>query len=49
VLGALSAVLEPLTAVVLSALSAALFGERLGGAAVLVVAPAVGGRRPERR
>ncbi|MEU8637297.1 EamA family transporter [Amycolatopsis sp. NPDC048633] len=51
VLGALSAVLEPLTAAVLSA---ALFGERLGGtawcgAAVLVVALAVGYWRPEPR
>jgi DME family drug/metabolite transporter len=51
VLGALSAVLEPLTAAVLSAV---LFGERLGvtawcGAAVLVAALAVGCWRPERR
>ncbi|GAB3143361.1 EamA family transporter [Amycolatopsis stemonae] len=51
VLGALSAVLEPLTAAVLSAL---LFGERLSvtawcGAAVLVAALAVGYWRPERR
>ncbi|MCR6488127.1 EamA family transporter [Amycolatopsis sp. OK19-0408] len=49
VLGALSAVLEPLTAAVLSAL---LFGERLSvqawcGAAVLVAALAVGYWRPE--
>jgi DME family drug/metabolite transporter len=51
VLGALSAVLEPLTAAVLSA---ALFGERLGvtawcGAAVLVAALAIGYWRPEPR
>ncbi|MFI5587095.1 DMT family transporter [Amycolatopsis sp. NPDC051758] len=51
VLGALSAVLEPLTAAVLSAV---LFGERLGvtawcGAAVLVGALAVGYWRPEPR
>ncbi|SFW90282.1 DMT family transporter [Amycolatopsis australiensis] len=51
VLGALSAVLEPLTAAVLSAL---LFGERLSatawcGAAVLVAALAVGYWRPEPR
>ncbi|MEU0537025.1 EamA family transporter [Amycolatopsis tolypomycina] len=51
VLGALSAVLEPLTAAVLSA---ALLGERLGaaawcGAAVLVAALAVGYWRPEPR
>jgi DME family drug/metabolite transporter len=51
VLGALSAVLEPLTAAVLSA---ALFGERLGvaawcGGAVLVAALAVGYWRPEPR
>ena len=50
-LGALSAVLEPLTAAVLSAL---LFGERLSvtawcGAAVLVAALAVGYWRPEPR
>ncbi|SEF33961.1 drug/metabolite transporter, DME family [Amycolatopsis pretoriensis] len=49
VLGALSAVLEPLTATVLAAL---LFGERLGvtawcGAAVLVAALAIGYWRPE--
>ncbi|MFG1646477.1 DMT family transporter [Amycolatopsis sp. NPDC049252] len=51
VLGALSAVLEPLTAAVLSAV---LFGERLAvtawcGAAVLVAALAVGYWRPEPR
>jgi DME family drug/metabolite transporter len=51
VLGALSAVLEPLTAAVLAAV---LFGERLGvtawcGAAVLVGALAVGYWRPEPR
>ncbi|MFJ9778103.1 DMT family transporter [Amycolatopsis sp. NPDC101161] len=51
VLGALSAVLEPLTATILAAL---LFGERLGvtawcGAAVLVAALAIGYWRPERR
>ncbi|WP_284741051.1 DMT family transporter [Amycolatopsis sp. RTGN1] len=51
VLGALSAVLEPLTAAVLSA---AFFGERLGvtawcGAAVLVAALAIGYWRPEPR
>jgi DME family drug/metabolite transporter len=51
VLGALSAVLEPLTAAVLSAV---LFGERLSGAAwcgaaVLVAALAVGYWRPEPR
>lgn len=51
VLGALSAVLEPLTAAILAAV---LFGERLGvtawcGAAVLVAALAVGYWRPEPR
>lgn len=51
VLGALSAVLEPLTATILAAL---LFGERLGvtawcGAAVLVAALVIGYWRPEPR